>query len=133
MKPQYHVIFCVLFQIVEKIKTRIKIKLRQTILGYKVAFFLFFQILLEDVLGFRTIYEGQEPSRNKVVLPARRSPNCKPFKEPRNRFPVCGPVRQPINLNRFLCSLTLPQLSQAGGGLTHFECKLLKLLLLSEP
>ncbi len=29
--------------------------------------------------------------------------------------------------------LTLPQLSQAGGGLTHFECKLLKLLLFSEP
>ncbi len=35
--------------------------------------------------------------------------------------------------NYLRASLTLPQLSQAGGGLTHFECKLLKLLLLSEP
>ena len=52
MKPQYNVVFCVLFQIVEKIKTRNKIKRQQTVLGYKAAFFLFFQILLEYVLEF---------------------------------------------------------------------------------
>jgi hypothetical protein len=36
--------------------------------------------------NFGTIFGGLEPSKNRIVVPARKSPNFKTFKEPKTRF-----------------------------------------------